>query len=205
MDEIIAGYARCSTNEKKQDIDRQVRELKKRGTQKIYLEYEHGDSKVKPQLENFFAEAISGKTTLITLEVSRLSRSVQQLCDIIERVKEAQIRLEIVDSITVDCRQNQIDPMTKAFLQMSGVFAELELSMIRERIKSGIENARAKGKRLGRPPLTKDQIPPIFFRYYPHYVAGRLNKTALARVCKIESRTTIRKYIRLVEGQNVSP
>jgi len=200
MAEIVAGYARCSTNEKKQDIDRQVRELKRRGAQKIYLEYEHGDSKVKPQLESFFTEAIGGETTLITLEVSRLSRSVQQLCEIIERVRKAQIRLEIVDSITVDCRKNEIDPMTKAFLQISGVFAELELSMTRERIKNGVENARAKGKRLGRPPLTREQIPDIFFRHYPQYVAGKLNKTELARVCGIGSRTTLRKYLQIVAG-----
>jgi len=199
MEELIVGYARCSTNEKKQDIDRQVRELKNRGAQKIYLEYEHGDSKVKPQLESFFAEAIPGKTTLITLEVSRLSRSVQQLCDIIDRVKKAQIRLEIIDSITVDCRQNQIDPMTNAFLQISGVCAELELAMTRERIKSGVANAREKGKRLGRPPLTKEQVPGIFFRYYPQYASGQLNKSALARVCNIKSRKTIRTYIHLVE------
>ena len=80
-----------------------------------------------------------------------------------------------------------------------GVFAELELSMIRERIKSGVENARAKGKRLGRPPLTKKQIPDIFFRYYPQYAAGQLNKSALARVCSIKSRNTIRKYLRIAE------
>ena len=43
------GYARCSTNESKQDINRQVRELKAAGAEEIYLEYEHGDSKVKPQ------------------------------------------------------------------------------------------------------------------------------------------------------------
>ena len=45
------GYARCSTNETKQDINRQVRELKAAGAEKIYLEYEHGDSKVKSQQE----------------------------------------------------------------------------------------------------------------------------------------------------------
>jgi len=200
MEEIIAGYARCSTNEKKQDIDRQVRELKRRGAKKIYLEYETGDSKVKSQLERFFVEAIPGKTTLITLEVSRLSRSVQQLCDIIERVKEGRLRMEIVDGITVDCRENQMEPMTKAFLQMSGVFAELELAMTRERIKSGLANARAKGKMLGRPPLTKERIPDIFYRYYPQYTSGQLNKSAFARVCKIGSRSTIHKYIKLVEG-----
>ena len=39
-----AGYARCSTNESKQDIDRQVRELKQAGAETVYLEYEHGDA-----------------------------------------------------------------------------------------------------------------------------------------------------------------
>ena len=46
---MIYGYARCSTNETKQDIDRQVRELKAAGAEKVYLEYEHGDSSVKQQ------------------------------------------------------------------------------------------------------------------------------------------------------------
>ena len=36
------GYARCSTNESKQDIERQVRELKQAGAERVFLEYEHG-------------------------------------------------------------------------------------------------------------------------------------------------------------------
>lgn len=43
----IHGYARCSTNEERQDIDRQVRELKGQGAEKIWLEYEHGDAACK--------------------------------------------------------------------------------------------------------------------------------------------------------------
>ena len=43
------GYARCSTNEDKQDINRQIRELKAAGADEIIFEYEHGDSKVKKQ------------------------------------------------------------------------------------------------------------------------------------------------------------
>ena len=42
------GYARCSTNESKQDINRQVRELKAAGAEEIFIEYEHGDSKINP-------------------------------------------------------------------------------------------------------------------------------------------------------------
>lgn len=39
---VTHGYARCSTNEEKQDIDRQTRELKRQVADKIWLEFEHG-------------------------------------------------------------------------------------------------------------------------------------------------------------------
>ena len=51
------GYARCITNETKQDINRQVRELKEAGAEEIFLEYEHGDSKIKDQQKAMFAQA----------------------------------------------------------------------------------------------------------------------------------------------------
>ena len=51
---MIYGYARCSTNETKQDISRQIRELKASGAEKIFLEYEHGDAAVKKELEKLF-------------------------------------------------------------------------------------------------------------------------------------------------------
>ena len=92
------GYARCSTNESKQDINRQVRELKAAGAEKIFLEYEHGDSKVKSQQEAMFAEAQAGDT-IITLEVPRLARSTQQLCEIIEKIREKRLCLVIVRKI----------------------------------------------------------------------------------------------------------
>ena len=44
---MIYGYARCSTNESKQDIQRQIRELKAEGAEEVYFEYEHGDSALK--------------------------------------------------------------------------------------------------------------------------------------------------------------
>ena len=131
------GYARCSTNESKQDIDRQVRELKQAGAEDIFLEYEHGDAAVKCQLSSLLEQAQPGDT-IITLEVSRLARSTKQLCEIIEIIKAKHLRLVIVGSITVDCSNGEIDPMTNAFIQMSGVFAELELRIIRERVRSGM-------------------------------------------------------------------
>jgi len=191
------GYARCSTNESKQDIDRQVRELKQAGAERVFLEYEHGDAAVKCQLSSLLEQAQEGDT-IITLEVSRLARSTKQLCEIIEIIKAKRLRLVIVGSITVDCSNGQIDPMTNAFIQMSGVFAELELRIIRERVRSGMANAKAKGAKIGRPQATADDIPAVFLRHYPAFKNKQLNVSELARVCDL-SRTTVYKYIGLLE------
>lgn len=191
------GYARCSTNESRQDIDRQVRELKAAGAEEIFLEYEHGDAAVKKQQQTLFDTAQEGDT-IITLEVPRLARSTKQLCEIIEIINEKHLRLMIVGSITMDCRNGHADPMTEAFLQMAGVFSQLELAMIRARVRSGMANAKAKGALIGRPRTTTDDIPPVFLRHYPAYRNGKLNVSELSRVCNI-SRTTAYKYLSLLQ------
>lgn len=193
----IYGYARCSTNEAKQDIDRQIRELKDRGATEVYNEYEHGGAIVKPQLDTLF-EKVQPGDSIITLEVSRLSRSTKQLCEIIEKVQKNSIRLEIVGSITIDCRDGNLDPMTEAFLKMAGVFAELELKMIRARIRSGMANAKVKGKRIGRPSTSLNSIPDTFFKNYPRLKAGALTKVELSKITGL-SRPSIDKYIKIAE------
>ena len=190
------GYARCSTTEDKQDINRQVRELKAAGVDEVVFEYEHGDAKVKKELHMLLEMAKEGDT-ITTLEVSRLSRSTQQLCEIIDIIKRKKLRLVIVGSITVDCRSGQIDPMSQAFIQMSAVFAELELSIIRARVRSGMENAKSKGKRIGRPQTTRDDIPPLFYKHYPTFASGQMNVSEFARICGL-SRPTVYKYLKLV-------
>ena len=192
------GYARCSTNETKQDINRQVRELKAAGADEIFLEYEHGDSKVKDQQKAMLEQAESGDT-IITIEVPRLARSTQQLCEIIDIIRDKHLRLVIIGSITLDCRNGKSDPMSEAFLQMAGVFSQLELAMIRARVRSGMENARAKGANIGRPQVKKSDIPAVFLRHYPSLKSGKLNVSELARVCNM-SRTTVYKYVSLLES-----
>ena len=192
------GYARCSTNETKQDINRQVRELKAAGAEEIFVEYEHGDSKIKQQQALMFEKAQQGDT-IIVLEVPRLARSTQQLCEIIDIVSSKRLRLIIVGSITMDCREGKADPMTEAFLQMAGVFSQLELAMIRARVRSGMANAKAKGKVIGRPQMTTQDIPQNFMRHYPMFKAKQINISEFARLCDM-SRTTIYKYLSLLEN-----
>lgn len=192
----IHGYARCSTSDSKQDIDRQVRELRAAGAERIWMEYEHGDAETKEQQILMWASLNPGDTVIIT-EPSRLSRSVQQFCEIVETIKAKRIRLQILGSITIDCRKDDPDPMTVAFLQLIAVFSELELSMIRQRVRSGMANAKAKGKQIGRPATTFDRIPDQFLRYYALFQNGHLSLTELARLADI-SRPTAYKYIHLI-------
>ena len=139
-----------------------------------------------------------GDSVIIT-EVPRIARSVRQLCDVMELVHRKKLRLQILGSITLDCRLDAPDPMSVAFLQIAGVFSELELHMIRGRVRSGIANARAKGKHIGRPPVTAESIPASFFRYFVRYQAGEINIAELSRLTKI-SRPTTYRYIKAIQG-----
>lgn len=196
---MIYGYCRCSTNEKKQDIDRQVRDLKELGVERenIYLEYESG-TKVDRVEFNRLLEVLKDGDTVVSTEVSRITRSTKQLIEIIELAKEKHLKL-ILGGFVVDCSK-ELDPMTEGMLKMMGVFAEMERNMISQRVKSGMANAKAKGKQIGRPTTTSDDVPHIFLKHYPSYINKSINVSEFARLCNM-SRTTIYKYIKLVENK----
>ena len=195
---MIYGYARCSTNEKQQDINRQVRELKQQGAtdRTIYLEYESGTKADRAEFGKLLDIVRPGDTILAT-EVSRITRSTKQLCEIIEFAKRQRIKL-VMGTFVVDCSR-ELDPMTEGMLKMMGVFSEMERNIISQRVKSGMDNAKAKGKAIGRPPVTADNIPGIFYKHYPKYKKGEINKKELSRICNL-SYPTVYKYLHIIEG-----
>lgn len=197
---IIHGYARCSTSDEKQDIGRQVRELEAAGAGRVWVEYVHGDDPAKKELRAMLEAANKGDT-ILALEVSRLARSVRQLCDILETVRAKGLRLEIIGGLVMDCRGGKCDPMAEAFAKISGVFAELELQITRERVRSGMANAKAKGSQIGRPPIIADTVPAGFCRLFIRYQRGELNMTELARLAGI-SRPTAYRWARALAGQD---
>lgn len=196
---MIYGYARCSTNEELQDINRQIRELKQLGAtdETIYFEYESGTKTNRFQLNNLL-NAVKSGDTIISTEVSRITRSTKQLCEIIEFAKDTHIKL-VLGTFVVDCTK-ELDPMTEGMLKMMGVFSELERNMISQRVKSGMRNAKARGSKIGRPTTTADDIPNVFYKHYPKYKNGEINKVEFAKICSL-SYPTIFKYLRIVEAQ----
>ncbi len=198
---VIYGYARCSTSELRQDIDRQKRDLLKLGVEDdahIYWEYESGAKTNRPELTKLL-NIVQPGDTIISTEVSRLSRSTQHLCEILSLIQNKKLRL-IIGTFCVDCRADDIDAMTKGMLMMWAVFAEMERDIISEHVRSGMKNAVAKGKKIGRPQTTADDIPANFWKAYNRYKNNQLTVTEMSRILEC-SRGTVYKYIRIANEQ----
>lgn len=195
---MIYGYARCSTNETKQDIYRQERELVSLGVkhQHIFLEYESGTKRDRKELNRLLSTVRQGDTVIAT-ELSRITRSTKDLIEILEIAKDKKLKL-MLGTFEADCSKNSLDPMTEGMLKMMGVFAELERNITSERVKSGLKNAVSKGKILGRPKTIKETIPQKFLKNYHLYQSGKINKSDLARICDI-TRKSVYKYLKILD------
>lgn len=194
---MLYGYCRCSTNETKQDINRQVRELKVLGVPKenIFKEYVSGSKEDRFEL-NRLLSLIKEGDTIISTEVSRITRSTKQLCSLLDLAKNKKLKL-LFGSFVVDCTK-ELDPMTQGMLQMMGVFAELEKNIISQRVKSGMANAKAKGKQIGRP--TNSKVPKKIMDLQDLYLAGTINKKDYATLVGV-SRPTLDRYLKILENK----
>src|SRR2546425_2278829 len=150
----VAIYARVSTANNGQDPTMQTRELKeyveRRGWQLAgeYVDVGISGSKEKrPELDRLMADAHRRRfDAVVVWRFDRFARSVSHLLRALETFKALGIEFvsfsEQVDTST---------PTGKMVFTVLGAVAELERSLIVERVKAGLRNARAKGKRLGRP------------------------------------------------------
>lgn|SRR5690625_1808695 len=146
------GYARVSTAD--QSLQLQVDALKKEGVEDAYLytEKESGGKWERKELHRMLDTLRKGDT-LVVYKLDRLARSQKQLQDIAHLLKEKDVQLVSI-SEQLDTRT----PMGKAMFGMIGVMAELERDMIRERTRAGLESARARGRKGGRPPMNPAKV-----------------------------------------------
>ena len=193
----IYGYARCSTDESRQDIERQTKELIAQGAQQVFKEYASGSKADRPELEKLLSTLKKGDT-VITTEITRLTRSLHHLVHLVEEAKERAIRL-FCGSLELDYTSGHTDPMRQTMLYMMGVFAELERELTVERIRSGLANAKSKGTPMGRPRKTLSDVPEAVKTLLPDIKAGKLSKAEYATILGI-SRPTLYKYLKLLEN-----
>ena len=151
-----AIYARVSTNG--QTVDTQLRQLRelciKRGIEvaEEYIDAGVSGSKgrdKRPNLDRMLKDAVRGEFSLVVCwAVDRLGRSVQHLVEVLSEIHGAGCDL-LIHQQGLDTRT----PAGKAMFQMLGVFSEFEVAIIKERVKAGLDRAKAKGVRLGKPRL----------------------------------------------------
>jgi DNA invertase Pin-like site-specific DNA recombinase len=138
---MIIGYARVSTDD--QTTSNQIPLLEKAGCEKIYEETASGAKWEREQLQACLAHLREGDT-LVVWKLDRLSRSLKDLLQIMDRVDKAGATFKSLTE-TVDTT----GACGRLMLSMLGAFAAFERDMIRERTKLGLKRAKANGKHLG--------------------------------------------------------
>ena len=154
-----AIYARVSTSNHGQDPTMQTREMEefcdRRGWELVGSYVDNGitgSKESRPELDRLMADAHRRRfDTVVVWKFDRFARSVSHLLRALETFKALGI-----DFVSLSEQVDTSTPTGKMVFTVLGAVAELERSLIAERVRAGIRNARAKGKRLGRPRVTVD-------------------------------------------------
>jgi DNA invertase Pin-like site-specific DNA recombinase len=155
-----ALYARVSTLHNGQDPEMQLRELReycsRRGWQVAGEFVDVGISGAKekrPELDRLLADAHRRRfDSVVVWKFDRFARSVSHLLRALETFQALGIEF-----VSLSEQMDTSTPTGKMVFTVLGAVAELERSLIAERVRAGLRNARAKGKRLGRPPRELDE------------------------------------------------
>lgn len=145
------GYARVSTFD--QSLDRQLDQLKEQGCERIFKENITGTKRERPELEKLL-DQLRPDDTIIVAELSRLSRSVKDLFEIVDIIKQKNANLKSLKEPWADTTTPQGNLMFTIFAGIS----QFDRDLISQRTKEGLKSARARGRKGGRPPMHQKNI-----------------------------------------------
>jgi DNA invertase Pin-like site-specific DNA recombinase len=166
------GYARVSTREDRQLLDRQLDALRSAGCERIFDDRMTGIQADRPGL-NACLDHLRTGDVLVVLDLDRLGRRARDLIGLIEDLEKRGIAFKALNS-----PMDTTTPAGRAFLQIQAAFAEMERNLIRQRVKEGLAAARARGRRGGRPRImTVDRL-----RYARHLMADQAR--SIPQICR---------------------
>lgn len=193
VEKKVALYARVSTTD--QTCENQLRELRSAALRhgwvivREFVDQGISGAKGKEDRPQFSAlhQGIARKEfdMILSWSVDRLGRSLKDLVEFLSQIHAKGIGLYL--------HQQGLDtstPAGKALFGMMGVFAEFERAMIAERVRAGVQRARANGQRLGRPPLS--EAAPKVYREINALRKQGMGMCAIARKLGVSSRTVMR-------------
>jgi DNA invertase Pin-like site-specific DNA recombinase len=181
---MLIGYARVSTHD--QSLDLQTDALKKAGCVKIYEDIESGAKTERKGLEEAL-QYIRPGDTLVVWRLDRLGRSLK---DLIIRITELHDKNIGFKSIT-----ESIDTTTssgKLVFHIFGALAEFERDIIQERTHAGLQAARVRGNKGGRPKAVTPKKSAMARKLYAE------KAYTVAEICKMLNikRTTFYRYLK---------
>jgi DNA invertase Pin-like site-specific DNA recombinase len=153
----VALYARISTTNHGQDVTLQTRELKEYVARRGWtIAGEYVDSGIsgakdrRPELDRLMSDAHKRRFDVIAVwKFDRFARSVSHLLRALDT-----FRVLGIEFVSLSESLDTVTPAGRMVFTILGAVAELERSLIAERVQAGLRNARAKGKKLGRPKIT---------------------------------------------------
>lgn len=156
----VAIYARVSTSD--QSVDMQISDLKQYAMQRSFTVYREycdigisGSKDSRPMLDTLMADARKGKINIVLVwKFDRFARSTRHL--IINALSE--FNHLGVEFISYTENIDTSSPTGKVLFTIISAMAEFERDLIRERVKAGLNHARQKGIRLGRPILLTENL-----------------------------------------------
>ena len=186
------GFARVSTKE--QDLEIQLSKLNDFGCEKIFQGKQSGASIRNEEKLKELIDFIREGDEVIVTRLDRLGRSLKSILDSIDSIHSKGACLNIIDGSLNTSNDN---PFSTAMINLCGVFAQLERDLIKARTAEGREEAKSKGKKMGRMPALSDQKAQ---ELYKAKLKGK-SISALARKFEV-SRPTVHRTIERMELQN---
>jgi DNA invertase Pin-like site-specific DNA recombinase len=168
----LIGYARISTIEGAQVLDRQLDALNAAGCERIFEDRASGAKAERPGLSACL-DFLRKDDVLVVLDLDRLGRLAGELITLID-----QLAMRDVAFRALNAPMDTTTPTGRAFLQIQAAFAEMERNIIRQRVNEGLAAARARGRKGGRPRImTADKL-----RYAKHLMAD--SARSIPEICK---------------------
>lgn len=144
------GYARVSKNE--QSLDVQVRKLQTAGCDEIFKEKISGANDNRPQLKALLGK-LRKDDIVCVVRLDRLGRRMIKLVELINEFKSKGIEF-----VALENNLDTTTPMGMLLFNICAAFSEMERELIRERVKAGLDSAREKGRKGGRPKAITSEI-----------------------------------------------
>lgn len=172
------GYVRVSSLS--QSTARQDDQMAELGVDRLFVERLSGKNTNRPELKKMLEYAREGDTVVVA-DISRLARSTRDLLTIIDALNKKQVGFVSLKE-TIDTTNAQ----GRFILTIFGALAELERENILSRQREGIEAAKARGKRLGRP---AKEFPKNWEKVYNNWKNGGVSPTDAAKALGLKRPT----------------